>query len=249
MASDAAANNFKFGLLDFLKQADGLAYTILIVMVVMSLACWFIILTKFWDQRGINKSYQETRKKFWAAGSLHDGIAALGNRGDNVFRMLAEDGLRATQYHQSHLSEKVELNEWLAVSLQRSMESVNTRLVTGLAILATTGSVSPFIGLLGTVWGILNALTRISISGQPSLDQIAGPIGEALVMTAIGLFVAVPAVMGYNWLLRRNRAIQEKMRLFAADVHSYLVGGARFDTATPVIRSPAPRAQPIAKSA
>jgi biopolymer transport protein ExbB len=129
------------------------------------------------------------------------------------------------------------------------MESVTARLSMGLAILATTGSVSPFIGLLGTVWGILNALTRISLSGQPSLEQIAGPIGEALVMTAIGLFVAVPAVMGYNWLLRRNRAIQEKMRLFAADVHSYLVGGARFDTATPVARTAANRTAPVARTA
>lgn len=249
MASDAPANNFKFGLLDFLEQADGLAYAILIIMVVMSLACWFIIITRLWDQRKINKDYQQARKKFWAAGNLHDGIAALGSRGDNVFGMLAEDGIRATQYHQGHLTEQVALNDWLAVSLQRSMESVSARLAQGLAILATTGSVSPFIGLLGTVWGILNALTRISISGQPSLDQIAGPIGEALVMTAIGLFVAVPAVMGYNWLLRRNRAIQEKMRLFAADVHSYLVGGARFDTATPVTRSVASRAAPIAKTA
>ena len=135
-----------------------------------------------------------------------------------------------------------------AIALQRSMESVTARLQAGLAILATTGSVSPFIGLLGTVWGILNALTRISLSGQPNLGEIAGPIGEALVMTAIGLFVAVPAVMGYNWLLRRNKAIQEEMRLFAADVHSYLVGGARFDTATPVSR-PASRVAPVAKNA
>jgi biopolymer transport protein ExbB len=102
---------------------------------------------------------------------------------------------------------------------------------------------------LGTVWGILNALTRISLSGQPNLAEIAGPIGEALVMTAIGLFVAVPAVMGYNWLLRRNRAISEEMRLFAADVHSYLVGGARFDTSTPVSRTAAPRATPVARTA
>lgn len=248
MANDAQPAHNSFGLIQFLEQADGLAYAILIVMVAMSLACWFIIMTRLWDQRRIDQDYLEARKKFWSSGNLHDGIAALSGR-NNVFRMLAEDGIRATQYHQGHLTEQVSLNDWLAVALQRSMESVSARLATGLAILATTGSVSPFIGLLGTVWGILNALTRISLSGQPNLGEIAGPIGEALVMTAIGLFVAVPAVMGYNWLLRRNKAIQEKMRLFAADVHSYLVGGARFDTATPVARSAASRAAPIAKTA
>lgn len=248
MANQTQAAHNNFDALSFLNEAGGLAWAILIVLVAMSLACWFITLTRVWDQRKINKDFLEVRRKFWTSGNLHDGIAALGGR-DNVFRMLAEDGLRAKQYHQGHLTEEMPLNEWLAIALQRSMESVTARLSMGLAILATTGSVSPFIGLLGTVWGILNALTRISLSGQPSLDQIAGPIGEALVMTAIGLFVAVPAVMGYNWLIRRNKAIQEKMRLFAADVHSYLVGGARFDTAAPVSRAAANRTTPIAKTA
>ncbi len=248
MAGETQTVHNQFDMLGFLSEAGGLSYAILIVLVAMSMACWFITLTRIWEQRKINKDYGDARKKFWASGNLHDGIAALGGR-ENVFRMLAEDGLRAKQYHQGHLTAEMPLNEWLAIALQRSMESVTARLQLGLAILATTGSVSPFIGLLGTVWGILNALTRISLSGQPSLDQIAGPIGEALVMTAIGLFVAVPAVMGYNWLIRRNRAIQENMRLFAADVHSYLVGGARFDTATPVSRSPAARATPVAKTA
>lgn len=248
MANETQAVHDNFDALSFIDEAGGLAWAILIVLVAMSLACWFITLIRIWDQRKINKDFLEARKKFWTSGNLHDGIAALGG-GDNVFRMLAEDGLRARQYHQGHLTGEMPLNQWLAIALQRSMESVTERLSMGLAILATTGSVSPFIGLLGTVWGILNALTRISLSGQPSLDQIAGPIGEALVMTAIGLFVAVPAVMGYNWLIRRNKAIQEKMRLFAADVHSYLVGGARFDTTTPVSRIPVNRAAPIAKTA
>lgn len=248
MANETRAVHNQFDIFGFLNEAGGLSYAILILLVIMSLACWFITLTRIWDQRKIGKEYVEVRKKFWSAGNLHDGMAALSGR-DNVFRMLAEDGIRAKQYHQGHLTEQMPLNEWLAIALQRSMESVTARLQMGLAILATTGSVSPFIGLLGTVWGILNALTRISLSGQPSLDQIAGPIGEALVMTAIGLFVAVPAVMGYNWLLRRNKAIQEQMRLFAADVHSYLVGGARFDTSTPVSRISANRGMPVAKSA
>jgi len=248
MAGETQPAHSQFDMFGFLSEAGGLSWAILIVLVAMSLACWFITLTRIWDQRKINRDFLEARRKFWTSGNLYDGIAALGAR-ENVFRMLAEDGIRAKQYHQGHLTEEMPLHDWLAITLQRSMESVTARLQAGLAILATTGTVSPFIGLLGTVWGILNALTRISLSGQPSLDQIAGPIGEALVMTAIGLFVAVPAVMGYNWLLRRNKAILEKMRLFSADVHSCLVGGARFDTATPVSRNPANRATPIAKTA
>ncbi|MDY6945352.1 MAG: MotA/TolQ/ExbB proton channel family protein [Pseudomonadota bacterium] len=249
MASDGQAiHNTQFGIIESIQQADSLGHAILVVLVVMSLACWYVILTKLWDQRRIQKEYDEARKKFWVAGNLQDGMAALTGR-ENVFRMLTEDGIRAAQYHQGHLTGQVSLNDWVAVSLHRSIESVSSRLVTGMSILATTGSVSPFVGLLGTVWGILNALTRISLSGNPSLEQIAGPIGEALVMTAIGLFVAVPAVMGYNWLLRRNKALQEKLKLFANDVHSCLVGGARFDVTAPVARTAVGRATPVARTA
>src|SRR6187431_1344192 len=145
MASDAAAPHNQFNILQFLDEAGGLSWAILIVLVVMSLACWFITLTRIWDQRKINKDYVDARKKFWASGNLHDGIAALGGR-ENVFRMLAEDGIRAKQYHQGHLTNEMPLNEWLAIALQRSMESVTARLQLGLSILATTGSVSPFIG-------------------------------------------------------------------------------------------------------
>jgi biopolymer transport protein ExbB len=235
MAGTAHEVDNAFGIITSIKQADGLALAILVILALMSLACWYVILIKLWDQRLIGRCYAEAQKKFWAAGNLHDGMAALTGR-DNVFRMLAEDGLRAAQYHAGHLTEQVSLNEWITVSLYRSAESVSNRLSNSLSILATTGSVSPFIGLLGTVWGIYNALTRISLTGQASLEQISGPIGEALIMTAIGLFVAVPAVIGYNWLLRRNRTINEKMKRFSADVHSYLVGGARFDTAGPLLR-------------
>jgi len=213
----------------------------------MSLASWYVILTKLWDQGRIRKSYAEAQRKFWAAGNLRDGMAALTGR-DNVFRMLAEDGIRAAQYHEGHLTEQVSLNEWITVSLYRSAESVSSRLASSLAVLATTGSVSPFVGLLGTVWGIYSALTSISLAGQANLEQIAGPIGEALIMTAIGLFVAVPAVIGYNWLLRRNRNIQEKMKYFAADVHTFLVGGERMDTRAPLLRGATTRQSAASKS-
>ena len=224
------------GLLKLLEQADGLSIAVLIVLSLMSLASWFVILTRLWDQRLVAKSYAQAQKKFWASGNPWDGMAALSGR-DNAFRMLVEDGIRAAQHHEGQLAEQISLNDWITVSLYRSMESVNNRLVAGLSILATTGSVSPFVGLLGTVWGIYNALQRIALLGQTSIEQIAGPIGEALIMTAIGLFVAVPAVIGYNWLLRRNKQLHEKMKRFAADLHTYLVGGKRIDTSVPLQRA------------
>jgi biopolymer transport protein ExbB len=224
------------GLMKMLEEADALAIAVLIVLSAMSLASWFVVLTRLWDQRLMARSYQQARKHFWAAGNLWDGMAALSGR-DNVYRMLVEDGLRAALHHEGRLAERVDLNEWIATNLYRSIDSVSSRLVNGLSILATTGSVAPFVGLLGTVWGIYNALNRISLSGQTGIEQVAGPIGEALIMTAIGLFVAVPAVIGYNWLLRRNKKILEAMRQFAADLQTYLVGGKRIDTSAPLRRT------------
>ena len=127
----------------------------------------------------------------------------------------------------SVLTDRIDLHEWITMSLQRAVDQVNSKLQQGLGLLATVGSTAPFVGLFGTVWGILNALVSIGIAGQASIDKVAGPVGEALIMTAIGLFVAVPAVMGYNWLLGRNKALQDALRNFTSDLHAYLVSGAR----------------------
>jgi biopolymer transport protein ExbB len=218
-----------------MQQADGISIGVLIVLGTMSLASWYVLLTKLWDQSRVRKSHRELERKFWTAGGLREGCAALPGR-DNVFRALVEDGARALQHHEAHLTQHVDLNDWMTVSLYRAADSVTRRLAQGLAILATVGSVSPFVGLFGTVWGIYNALIAISLTGNPSLENISGPIGEALIMTAVGLFVAVPAVMGYNLLLRRNRDIQEKLRDFCADLHTYLIGGARIDPRAPILR-------------
>jgi biopolymer transport protein ExbB len=235
-----------FGLAQLWAESGIVIKATLVVLIVMSLASWYVILTKLWDQRRIRKSYKEVEKNFWVAGNLRDGIAKLSGK-DNAFRMIAEDGVRAAQHHEGRLTDQIPLHEWITASLYRSVDSVSNRLQNGLAILATTGSVSPFIGLFGTVWGIYNALIAISMEGQASLDKTAGPIGEALIMTAIGLFVAVPAVMGYNWLLRRNKDINEKLRYFAADMHSYLVSGARVDTGGSPAARPAPAAGAAAR--
>jgi biopolymer transport protein ExbB len=227
-----------FGLQALWEQGGVVAHGTLIIMVILSLASWYIILTKAWDQRRLFKQYKEVEKGFWTAGNIRDGAAKLSGK-DNAFRMMVEDGLRAAQHHEGRLTDQIPLHEWITVSLYRSVESINSRLQNGLSLLATVGSTAPFVGLFGTVWGIYNALISISMAGQASLDKIAGPIGEALIMTALGLAVAVPAVMGYNWLLRRNKDIQEKLRYFAADLHSYLVSGARVDQTTAAAARPA----------
>jgi biopolymer transport protein ExbB len=193
----------------------------------MSLASWYVMLTKLWDQSKLKKSAKTVEKQFWTAPSIKDGVDRL-KKGDD-FRGIAEDGLRAASHHDGRLTDRIDLNDWITMSLQRSTEQVNSKLHTGLGLLATVGSVAPFVGLFGTVWGILNALVSIGVAGQASIDKVAGPVGEALIMTAIGLFVAVPAVMGYNWLLGRNKVLTDALKNFSSDLHAYLVGGARVD--------------------
>ncbi len=237
MAPNTETVENPFGLDAFVNQLDEVGMGTLIMLIVMSLMSWYVIFTKLWDQRRIRNAYKDVEKGFWTAGNLREGAAKLkGN--DNVFKMLVEDGMKAAQHHEGRMTDQIPLHEWITISLYRSADSVNSRLTGGLSILATVGSTAPFVGLFGTVWGIYNALISISMAGQASLDKIAGPIGEALIMTALGLFVAVPAVMGYNWLLRRNKDISDKMKYFSADLHSYLVSGARIDSGTPATPRP-----------
>src|SRR5882757_7883215 len=211
-----------YGLAALWQTGDLIARSVLILLAIMSLASWYVILTKLWDQRKLKQSARVVEKQFWTASSLKDGVERL-KKGDD-FRAIAEDGLRAASHHDGRLTDRIDLHEWITMSLQRAVDGVNSKLQGGLGLLATVGSVSPFVGLFGTVWGILNALVGIGIAGQASIDKVAGPVGEALIMTAIGLFVAVPAVMGYNWLLGRNKAAMERVRTFGADLHSVLMG-------------------------
>jgi biopolymer transport protein ExbB len=222
-----------YGLAALWASGDIIARAVLVLLLIMSLASWYVMLTKLWDQRKLKQSARVVEKQFWTAPSVKDGVDRL-KKGDD-FRGVAEDGLRAASHHDGRLTDRIDLNEWITMSLQRAVDGVNSRLNNGLGLLATVGSTAPFVGLFGTVWGILNALVGIGIAGQASIDKVAGPVGEALIMTAIGLFVAVPAVMGYNWLLGRNKVLQDALRNFASDLHAYLVAGARVgaaDTAT-----------------
>jgi biopolymer transport protein ExbB len=217
-----------YGLAALWAGGDIIARSVLVLLAIMSLASWYVMLTKLWDQSKLKKSARVVEKQFWTAPSIKDGVDRL-KKGDD-FRLIAEDGLRAASHHDGRLTDRIDLNEWITMSLQRATEQVNSKLHNGLGLLATVGSVAPFVGLFGTVWGILNALVNIGIAGQASIDKVAGPVGEALIMTAIGLFVAVPAVMGYNWLLGRNKVLQDAVRNFASDLHAYLVGGVRVDS-------------------
>ncbi|CAH0148575.1 Biopolymer transport protein ExbB [Massilia sp. Bi118] len=196
----------------------------LIILALMSMGSWYIIITKLLDQMKIFKQSKETNQKFWKAPSIAAGSAQLSN--GSPFRFIAETGTKATQHHDGALLEQIDLSTWTTMQIQRAVDKVQSRLQDGLSFLATVGSTAPFIGLFGTVWGIYNALIGIGMSGNASIDKVAGPVGEALIMTAFGLFVAVPAVLGYNWLVRRNKTAMEDVRSFSADVHSVLISGA-----------------------
>ncbi|MEY2720964.1 MAG: hypothetical protein RL597_409 [Pseudomonadota bacterium] len=214
-----------YGLGALWEQGDFVAKGTLIIMVIMSLTSWYVIIMKLLDQRKLMASAKLAEQKFWSAGSIREAIERLPK--NDVYRQVAEDGLRASQHHEGRLGERIALHEWVTMSLQRSTQGVSMGLTGGLPWLATVGSTAPFVGLFGTVWGIYHALVAIGVSGQASIDKVAGPVGEALIMTAIGLAVAVPAVMGYNWLIRRNKEVQEELGNFTSDLHSFLVSGAR----------------------
>lgn len=228
MEHTTAENAYGIGAL--INNHDPLSHTVLIILAIMSFGSWYIILNKLWDQHKVASSFKRVEKTFWTAPSLKDGASSL-KKGD-PYRAIVEEGLRAASHHDGRLTDRIDLHEWIGLSLQRSVANVNSTLQNGLGFLATVGSTAPFVGLFGTVVGIIKALIAIGVSGQPSIDRVAGPVGEALIMTALGLVAAVPAVLGYNWLVGRNKDLQTDLRDFTADVQAYLVGGARGGSGT-----------------
>ena len=218
-----------FGLGALIAQGDLVARSTLVILLIMSFLTWFIMITKFFDQRRLRLQAVEAEKEFWSSSSLTDALGKLkGN--SNPFRALAETGKHAFEYHEvnkARLSSAIGTSEWITESLQRTADTVVSRMQAGLPVLASVGSTAPFVGLFGTVWGIYHALIAISASGSASIEKVAGPVGEALIMTAIGLFVAVPAVLGYNVLLRRNKGVQEQVSHFTHELHAYLISGVK----------------------
>jgi len=211
-----------YGLEALWRQGDWVSKGTLIILVIMSMGSWYIIFVKLWEQSKLGREGRAMGAGFWKATSLKEGASKL--KSNSAYRYIAETGIEANEHHEGALTENIDLNTWVTMSVQRSVDNINNRLQDGLAFLATVGSTAPFVGLFGTVWGIYHALTAIGIAGQASIDKVAGPVGEALIMTAIGLAVAVPAVMGYNWLVRRNKVLMETVRAFGSDVHAVLLG-------------------------
>ena len=209
-----------YGLEALWRGGDMVAKSTLIILVIMSMGSWYVIITKVYEQFRLGRQASVANKTFWTAPSVREGASGL--KEGSPFRFIAESGLEATSTHTGLLG-NVNLNDWITMSIQRAIDNVGNRMQDGLAFLATVGSTAPFVGLFGTVWGIYHALTAIGIAGQASIDKVAGPVGEALIMTAIGLAVAVPAVLGYNWLVRRNKAAMDLVRGFGADLHAVLL--------------------------
>jgi biopolymer transport protein ExbB len=214
-----------YGLAALWKDGGVIAKVNLIIMLIMSMGSWYIIFTKLWEQHKMFKSAEGVGEGFWTAGTVKGGAATLEE--GSAFRYIAESGLKSSEHHEGTLVEQIDRHTWISMSVSRAVENVQSRLSDGLAFLATVGSTAPFVGLFGTVIGIYGALTQIGMSGQASIDKVAGPVGEALIMTAIGLAVAVPAVVGYNWLIRRNKTVMEKVRAFSGDLHNVLLAGKR----------------------
>jgi biopolymer transport protein ExbB len=214
----AAVNPYGLGAV--WAQGDLVARATILVLAIMSVASWYVLVAKLLAQRRLGGHGRAANASFWKADSVQQGAAAL-QRG-SPYRYIAESALEATRKHDGLIG-KVDLNTWMAQSIERAVGTVHSRTQEGLAVLATVGSTAPFVGLFGTVWGIYNALVRIGASGAASIDKVAGPVGEALIMTALGLAVAVPAVLGYNWLVRRNKVAMDTVRAFGSDLHTVLL--------------------------
>jgi biopolymer transport protein ExbB len=219
----AEATENPYGLEALWKGSDNIARGVLVLLAIMSAGSWYILITKLLEQAKMNRHARSVDKAFWAATTVSAGAAALEKT--SAYRFIAEAGVAATSDH-GGLKSHIPMNEWIPMSITAAVDRVHATTQGGLAFLATVGSTSPFVGLFGTVWGIYHALTAIGISGQASIDKVAGPVGEALIMTAIGLAVAIPAVLAYNWLARRNKAVMDEVREFADELNAVIVGSA-----------------------
>ena len=230
MAAENGATDNPYGIEALWTQSDYVGKGVFVILIVMSLWSWLVMINKWLDQRSLRKAAAEAEKNFWTAGSVQEGIAKLKGKA-NPFRDIATDGLQAVEHHRKStardVTSNIELADWVESHIDRRTTMLQSSLQSGMVVLASVGATSPFVGLFGTVWGIYHALISISIAGQASLDKVAGPIGEALIMTAMGLAVAVPAVLGFNGLLRGNKALMERANYFAHDVEAALLAGSR----------------------
>ena len=225
--------NSQFGLANVWAQGDIVTKSVAVLLLLMSLASWMVIIIKTLDLIKYKK-IARTSEAFWHSEDFDSGLARLGADPANPFRQLALEGLEATLHHRdtkAQLHNALDMSDWVTRTLRNALDEFKSKLQSGLAILASVGSTAPFIGLFGTVWGIYHALLSIGMAGQATIDKVAGPIGESLIMTALGLAVAIPAVLGYNALVRGNKGVLQKLNRFAHDLHAYFVTGARVGSA------------------
>jgi biopolymer transport protein ExbB len=216
----AAAPAAQYGIGPALQQGGVITISVFTILVIMSLGTFYILFTKLMQQQKIIRQGRNVRSSFWNSPNLREAATKLDAK--SAYRAIVDDALQAQEQH-GKLTDPVDQHDWMANSLARSQGSIGARLGEGLAFLATVGSTAPFIGLFGTVVGIYRALIKIGSSGEASINTVAGPVGEALIMTALGLVVAVPAVLAYNWLIRRNKAIMEDLAAFTNDIHGYMM--------------------------
>ena len=219
----------QLGLITLWTQGDWVTKAVALLLLGMSLASWVVIIIKALDIFKF-KSLGQRTEAFWHSEDFSAGMKALGPQQDNPFVQLAQAGQEATAHHrqtQTQLHDALDISDWISRSLRNSIDDSTARFQSGLAVLASVGSTAPFVGLFGTVWGIYHALMGIGAAGQATIDKVAGPIGEALIMTALGLAVAIPSVLGYNALVRGNKSILTKLNRFAHDLHAYYLTGAR----------------------
>ena len=225
--------NTEFGLAHVWAQGDIVTRTVAVLLLLMSLACWTVIFIKTLDLLRLRKATRQAQA-FWLSPDLSAGLKALGEDPSNPFRLLVESGREATAHHQgtqSALRDTLDISDWVTRSLRHAVDEFTTQLQSGMTLLASVGTTAPFVGLFGTVWGIYHALLSIGSAGQATIDQVAGPVGESLIMTALGLAVAIPAVLGYNALVRANKRVLHQLNRFAHDLHAYFVTGARVGAA------------------
>ena len=225
--------NTQFGLANIWSQGDIVTKSVAVLLLLMSLASWMVIIIKTLDLIKYKK-IARAAEAFWHSEDFDTGLARLGADPANPFRQLALEGREATLHHRdtkAQLHSALDMSDWVTRTLRNALDEFTSKLQSGLAILASVGSTAPFIGLFGTVWGIYHALLSIGMAGQATIDKVAGPVGESLIMTALGLAVANPAVLGYNALVRGNKGVLQKLNRFAHDLHAYFVTGARVGSA------------------
>jgi biopolymer transport protein ExbB len=224
--------NTPFGIANLWLEGDAITRFVALALLTCSIVTWVILLTRVWELRNLRKLKPEL-EQFWRATSYEQGLQAFSNHATNPYYQIAKSASGASVHHQSQSNNHRELlqtlnySEWMARSIKNSVDSVAASLQKGLTFLGSTGAVAPFIGLFGTVWGIYHALISISSSGSAQIDQVAGPIGEALIMTALGLAVAIPAVLGFNAINRGNKLLVAELNRFGNDLLAYFVTGAR----------------------